>query len=248
MKLGKQFALVSLVLVTAVPGLAQFRSGSVSPSLQLLSIPEVRKELKLSETQATQLAEVQSSVKGSMLAMVRGLKDVPQAERPKKFDLFRSELDRRLVLILDAGQRKRLHELELQRDAPRVLLKPDVGAELRLTAAQQMKLSAATREEAASVRALYLGANKTPTPAEQQEALGKIKLIQTKTDSSIYDVLTDEQKVRFKVMQGAPFKFPVRKPASITVTTPDQAAKLKPASKPVPGSKPVPAPKPVGKK
>jgi len=244
MKLGKQIALVSLALAAAVPAFAQFRTGGLSSSLQLLNIPEVRKELKLSDTQASQLSAVQTGAKGSALTMIRGLRNVPQADRAKKFESFRSDLDRKLVLILDGNQRKRLHELELQRDGPRVLLKPDVGAELRLTPEQHAKLQAATREEMGSIRTLYVSASKAPTPADQEEARNKIKLIQTKTNSAIYDVLTDEQKTRFKVMQGAPFKFPERATSPITITKPGQPGTPEPVAKPAPAAKPAPKPAP----
>lgn len=242
MKLGKQLALVSLVLVTAGPASAQFRSGNVNASLQLLSIPEVRKDLKITEAQSTQLAEVQRGVKTGMLSMIRGLKDVPAPERRKKFESFRSDLDRKVVLILDAGQRKRLHELELQRDGVRTLLKPDVGAELRLTPEQKTKLTTLTRDEMASMRGIYKDSPKTTTPADIEAARGKVQLIQTQTNDAIYNVLTTDQKSKFRVMQGVPFKFPERKTSSISVTgpsvvSPKPAATLKPA-----------AAKPAGKK
>jgi hypothetical protein len=248
MKLGKQLALVSLALAAAVPACAQqFRSGSVSPALQLLAIPEVRKELKLSDTQTAQLTEVQTGFKGGFLAMIRGAKDLPPTDRRKKFDSFRSDLDRKLVLMLDAGQRKRLHELELQHDGPRVLLKPDVRAELGLSGEQSNKLMAVTREESTSIRGLYQTISKTPTPAEQTDALTKVKLIQTKTDNAIYEVLTNDQKSKFRVMQGEPFKFPERRSAPVTVSTPRPAGKpgLKPATAPKPTAATKPAPKPA---
>jgi Spy/CpxP family protein refolding chaperone len=248
MKLGKQFALVSLALAAAVPAFAQFRSGNLSPSLQLLSMPEVRKELKITEAQDAQLTGVRAGSKTSMIAMLRGLGSVPRAERAKKFDSFRSDVDRKLVLILDASQRKRLHELELQRDGMRVLLRPDVGAELRLTPEQHAKLTTVTQQEMGSIRTLYMNSTKTVTPADQEEARNKIKLIQTKTDSDIYDVLTDEQKIRFRVMQGAPFKFPERPSPPIVVTRPGQTPAAVPGAKPVPAAKPALTPKPATKK
>jgi hypothetical protein len=194
----------------------------------------------LSAAQSTQLTELQSGVKSSTLAMLRGMQNVPSAERRKKFDSFRSDLDRKVVLILDSAQRKRLHELDLQREGTRVLLKPDIAAELRITPEQQASLSAAVREEAAAVRDLYRNASKQITPAEQEEARKKITLIQLKTNNSIYDVLTNEQKTRFKVMQGAPFKFPERKAAPIRVTTPGKPVNLNVAPSPNSAAKPAP--------
>lgn len=229
MKFGKQVALVALVLASTVPAAAQFRTGSVSPSLGLLSIPEVRKELKLSDAQSSQVTKVQVGAKGDLLKTIRGFKDVPNQDRRKKFESFRSDLDRKVVLILDPGQRKRLHELQLQQAGARALLMPDVSAELRLTSAQHAKIAAITRDEQANIRALYQSAGKINTPASQEEARGKAVTIQAQTDSALYDVLTSEQKKQFRVMQGAPFKFPERKAPGVTVSSSAQAAK--PAAK-----------------
>lgn len=219
MKFGKQLALVSLVLASAVPASAQFRSGGISPSLQLISIPEVRKELKLTDAQNSQLLGVQGTVKTDMLKMFQSLKTVAPKDRADKFNSFRSELDRKLVLILDADQRKRLHELQLQREGTRALLKPDVSAELRLTAPQKEKLSAASRQESQSIRDLYKEFPKETTPEQVQLAHQRIAALQLRADNEMYEVLTDAQKKQFKTMQGAPFKFPERKAAPITIST-----------------------------
>jgi hypothetical protein len=224
MKLGKQLALVSLALASVTPASAQFRSGALSPSLRLLSMPEVRKELKVTDAQTSQLTGLQSGVKGEMLKLFRSFKNVPVQDRTSKFASFRANLDRKLVLILDAGQRKRLRELELQQEGPRVLLKPDVGAELHLTNAQQTKLSTARRKEAESLRELYKGIGAGITPAQQAELRGKVSLIQQKTNSDLYDVLTDAQKSQFKSMLGTPFKFPETKTPAVTIST-NSAAK-----------------------
>lgn len=218
MKFGKQIALVSLVLASVTPVFAQSRSGGLSSSLQLLSIPEVRKELKLTDTQSSQLQAIQSSLKTDMLKMLRGLKDVAPQERSKKFAAFRSDLDRKVVLILDAGQRKRLHELELQREGIRALLKPDVGAELRLTPKQRETFAKAARQESESIRNLYKEFPKDSDATKVQLARQQITAMQARTDSELYDTLTAEQKKQFTAMQGAPFKFPERKSSPVTIS------------------------------
>jgi hypothetical protein len=223
MKFGTYIAAGAVLAALAAPAGAQTRSGAVSNSVRLLGQPEVRKELKLTPAQSEQFNKLNSGLKTQLLETLRSVKQLPAAERTKKFASFRDGLDRQVVELLDPAQRKRLRELELQQEGPRALTKPTFGAELRLTAAQTKKIHEAASSESHTLRDLFLAASKKePLSAADRTKLNEqVASTQKRAESDILAVLTQEQRTRFKAMQGAPFAFPVRKVAAAPATKPD---------------------------
>lgn len=229
MKFGKPVALGALVLALAVPALAQSRTGAFSPSLRLLALPEVRTELKLTAEQSEKISKLQRGMKDRLVTTLRNLQNVPTEERRKKFDGFRSGVDREVVEILDPAQRKRLRELELQQEGPRALLDPAFAAELRLSNTQNAKLRTLVSKERDKLRELASAqpANQEPSPEERAKITKQVEEIRKETDAELLKVLSAEQRTRFTVLQGQPFKFPERRTA-----VPVKAPEVKPAAKP----------------
>jgi hypothetical protein len=210
MKYGNCLALVALTVIAATPALAQFRSGGLTGSAQMMGRKDIQNELKLTPDQSRKVADLQLGIKADLQKMIRGLQQVPPDQRRGKFDSFRDSVDRKLVEILDAKQRKRLNELQLQKDGTRSLMKSDVIAELRLTDEQRKKTGEALRAENQEIRNLYKevsAGKKELTAADQGKANQGLIEIRKKTDETLVGLLTDQQRSQWTKMQGQPFQF-----------------------------------------
>ena len=213
MKLVRMFAFAALLAVLAPAGAqAQGRGGrgGFGGPGQLLQIPEVQKELKLDEAQIDLLKQLSAEMREKGQALFQGAQNLSEDERNKRFRDFRAESDKKVGEILDAKQKTRLRQLEIQQMGARAVSRPDVQDELKLTADQKQKIQAAVEGEGAAMRAAFEGfqGGQNMTDQQRQDAFAKMREVRTQTDAKITAVLTEAQKKQLVTMQGAPFKFP----------------------------------------
>jgi hypothetical protein len=174
----------------------------------LVYIPEVQKELRVSDSQQSSLLQLFREM-GQKAEALR-TQDLPREERGKRFAEFRAEYDRNIAGILDRKQFARLKELDVQRDGTRALLREDVQEDLRLTADQRGRIDQVFENLGIAFRAAYQGFENgaTMSDSQREEARRKFEEVKATTDARLMGVLTDSQKRQFQSLQGAPFKFP----------------------------------------
>ena len=172
--------------------------GGPGSAAMLLGVPEVRKELGISESQTKPVDEWQSESMEQMRASFgainfQELQTLSEEERDKRFAEARAKADEaakkgdeRLTKILDAKQLERLKQLRLQRDGTAALTRPEIAKSLKLSDEQRAKLGKLQAD-------MPFFAPPDQRQKQQADALA---------------VLTSDQKKTWTELTGAEFKFP----------------------------------------
>jgi hypothetical protein len=186
------------------PGGQGFRMGGGSAAL--LMAPDVQKELKLTDTQKTQVrGAIQKSFADAQALFQQG-QNGSQEERMQAFQKLQAEQQKTIDGILNPDQRKRLHEILLQQQGGMALANPEVASELKLTDDQKTKLGATLQQQSQAMRDLFQSAgNAGGGPGGFGAIREKMQALQKDTSAKITALLTDEQQKQWKEMQGAPF-------------------------------------------
>lgn len=147
----------------------------------LAGVPEIQKELEVSDEQQELLEKLLADLGDQRRAMFR--RGPPGDERTagemrKRFEKQVERGDELLSLLLEPPQVQRLEELRLQREGARALDRDPIAKQLELTEEQRAKV----RE----LRERRDGALDREAPA----------------------LLTEEQLTRWEKMKGKPFEFP----------------------------------------
>lgn len=187
--------------------------------LQLLSMPEVQQELKMTPPQIEKVQAKQQETRQAMMEIFRNAGG-PQAlgqmseEERERLMAQAQEVQRKAVAdILDTAQQKRFRQLELQSMGPRALLRKDVADELKITKEQQQKINGVQMQGFQEMQTAMQGVDfQNMTPEDRQRLQEKMQGIQKGIADKMIALLTETQKRQWKEMQGEPFKFPVRGP------------------------------------
>lgn len=191
--------------------------------LRIITRPDVQKELAVTETQKTAIAELFPNRRGAgggprggdqpggptagppppppggqggAAAGPRGQRD-PEAMRAQQ-----AEQEKKLKAILDGKQWTRLNELRLQQDGVNALFRPEVAKEVGLSADQSSKLEDIRRSSMEAMMAAREGSD-----MDREERQAMMEKFRTDTDAKMLAVLTEPQKLTWATMQGKPFKF-----------------------------------------
>jgi len=207
-----------LALMAATGASAQGQRGpggrGGGGAASLLAMPEVQKELKLDEAQLDLLKQLGAELQQKGQALFQNSQSLSDDERRKRFTDFRAESDKKIGEILDAKQKTRLKELELQQGGLRVLGRTDVQDTLKLTADQKAKIQATLDSERTTMQKAFeefRAGGQNMTDEQRRQAFAKFGEMRTATDAKLGMVLTEPQKKQFQTMQGAPFTFPERR-------------------------------------
>jgi Spy/CpxP family protein refolding chaperone len=201
--------LVPLALALAVVALAatavqaQPRGpGFGGGTLFLLTQKSVQEELKMSDEQVKKVTELEAKQREAF----RDFRDLSREERQKKFEEMAKANTKAIGEILKEDQLKRVKQISLQQQGLRALANPEVADALKLTDEQKDKVKAVGEEARKEMQALF-GAG-----LERDEARKKMEEIRKASDEKLMGILTDEQKTKFKELQGEPFKGEIRRP------------------------------------
>jgi Spy/CpxP family protein refolding chaperone len=181
--------------------------------LQLLRIPEVQKELKMTEAQIAKIDAKQDEVRESMRSLGGGgnFGDMTPEER-QKFIAKMQEIQSKAAndILTDDAQKKRFRQLELQRAGSNAFTRADVATELKLTDDQKKQIADLQSKSQQEMQGIFQGAGdpRDMTAEERQKMQAKMQDLQKATGEKITGVLTDAQKTQWKEMIGAPFTFP----------------------------------------
>jgi Spy/CpxP family protein refolding chaperone len=183
----------------------------------LLAIPDVQKELGVSDEQKKELADVQKQMRAAFAGFnFRDMQSLSQEEREKRFAETRKKgeeankaADEKIAKILDAKQLERLGQLRLQRQGVMALTRSEVAKDLGLTEEQQAKIKKIQEDARPQGRGPFGGPGaQPPSQEEMREMFARMQKQREKMQADLLAVLTDEQKAKWSEMKGKEFKFP----------------------------------------
>lgn len=188
--------------------------------IELLRMPEVRKELAISDEQTQQIEEAFAPLL-ELSGDSREAQNLSPEDRRKRFEEINKKgaaasklVAEKVDQILDPQQRTRLKQLAVQSQRAGALAQPDIVKELRMTQDQQDKI----RETLQVVQTHLRKAAANPPPgqprfqdfseAEREQWRNELRALQEKAQAETLAVLTDDQKAKFAEMKGKEFDFP----------------------------------------
>jgi Spy/CpxP family protein refolding chaperone len=164
------------------------------PPLFLLQQKDVQKDLKLSSDQIAKVKDAFDKQKQDTQAL-RELQGDARQDRVR--DLMRAD-QKTMHEVLQPDQQKRLRQIMLQEQGAPAFAHPRVARELNISDDQEQKIEDLLDTAGHKMRSLYRS-GQSDTTRQQAEDLDK------QTTTSILDVLTPEQKMKWKKMVGDPF-------------------------------------------
>jgi len=200
------FGLASLAL-----GQGQDRQQPQQPqqpsALGLLAIPDVQKELKLSEDQLSKLKDSLNTVMDKHKDDITKLQQLPPEEQKKKMMVINEEHNKAVAGVLDAKQWKRYKQIQWQLDPIGSLQDPDLQKELKLSDEQKKKIDGFFNDANKKVQEMM---KNRETSREKYQTV--VKDLEKKTN----DVLTEDQQKNLKELKGPSFQFspPPQRPPS----------------------------------
>lgn len=193
--------LVVAVAVVVAPAIGQQqkqrgqgRGGFGGGSLFLLAAKSVQEELKLSADQVKEVEDLNARQREAF----QGQENLSREERAQKLQELGNKNQEAINKMLKPEQQKRLKQLSLQASGPMALAGNEEAAkELGLTDEQKEKLQTMRRES-------FGGFGQKG--ADRAEAAKKAAETRRANNEKAMDLLTAEQKTKWKELTGEPFK------------------------------------------
>jgi Spy/CpxP family protein refolding chaperone len=164
------------------------------PPLFLLQQKDVQKELKLTSDQTAKLKEAFDKQKQEAQTL-RELQGDARQERVR--ELMRAD-QKTMHEVLQPDQQKRLRQIMLQEQGAPAFAHPRVARELNISDDQEQKIEDILDTAGRKMHSLYRNGQETSS-RQQAEDLDR------QTTTNILDVLTPEQKMKWKQLVGEPF-------------------------------------------
>lgn len=172
----------------------------------LLMMPEVQRELGLTQQQIQQLQQLWQQQRAQMQELWRQRGSNDPSRPPEGWQQLWQQQQEQIGRILQPAQRTRLRQLELQRMGPAALMRPDVTSELNLTEQQQQKIRDIMQQYGQKTAQLMQEARNAQV--DPQVWRQRLQQLREQTDKELLGVLTPEQQEQWKKMLGKPFEFP----------------------------------------
>lgn len=125
-----------------------------------------------------------------------------QDERRKKFEALKQENEQFLKENLTPEQRKRLDQITLQVVGLLWLSRPEIARELNLTDEQRQKAKELREQTRKEARDLF-------RTSDRQERRAKYAKLHEETHKKLNELLTEDQRAKWKELVGRPFKGPI---------------------------------------
>lgn len=196
--------------------------------LRIITRPDVQKELAVTETQKTAIAELFPNRRGAgggprggdqpggpaagppppPPGGQGGADAGPRGQRgdPAAMQAQQAEQERKLKAILDAKQWTRFNELRLQQEGVNALLRPDVAKEVGLSEDQTSKLKAIQQSSMDGMREAMMAAREGGD-MDREAMQAMMEKSRKDTEAKMLAVLTEPQKLKWTAMLGKPFTF-----------------------------------------
>ncbi len=220
----------------ASPGVLQEQSGdnpitigvqgverSDTDPLELFQNPQIRKEINLTDEQATKIKGISDQFRQRVRALVSGLKlgQMEPEEREKKLDQIKGELEKEVGVarnevgkVLTPEQLKRFKEITLQIYGFGILSYEHFIQELKLTPEQQAKLKKLRDDTWAKMR-INLKVPQKGSDNRQVIAANRKRMDQILQESNAkaLAILTPEQQKILEMLKGKKFEFVPPRPS-----------------------------------
>ena len=180
--------------------------GPTTGGLQMLRLPEVQKELKLTPEQISLIDVKQKETRDAMQALYPGgFGQMTPEERQQRTAKTQELQDKAVADILGL----RFRQLELQQQGPIAIARKSVADQLTLTDDQRKQVADLQTQANADRRAAMQGVDfQNMSADDRQKMMTKMQDMQKAMGEKMLALLTDTQKTQWKAMQGAPFTFP----------------------------------------
>lgn len=211
MQRGWRSAALALVATAALASSAfaqrgGFGFGRGGGGANMLRMPEVQTELKLTDDQKTKVAAALDKLREQRQNSGQDFGSLSQEERQKLMAQRRAEDEKALSEVLNADQMKRFHQLQLQQQGlSAAVMDKSVADELKITDEQRTKIQTIVDDQRNAMRELFQGGG---GGGDRQAMMQKMQELRKQTDDKIAAVLTSGQKSKWKEMTGASFTFP----------------------------------------
>lgn len=184
-------------LVWAAP---VFAAGKLVPEegaveVMLLLQPDVCKDLDLSKEKCDKV----ESFASAQWKKAQKLAHLEEKERDKKFQEMTKENERFLEQTLSKDQKKRLDEILLQMAGLLWVTRPEIAKQLNLSSDQKKRAVDLQQRARDEMEELI-----HETDEEDQDA--KLRELRETSRERLMSLLTNDQKKKWKEMQGEPFK------------------------------------------
>jgi hypothetical protein len=166
------------------------------PAVTLAQLESVQKELKLSDEQTKQVAELNERLNEDRRELFQGGAGGDRSQFREKWTKLNADAAEAFNEILDDAQSARAQEIYVQVNGPSVVLDEQVAADLKLSDEQKKQLEeviSASREE-------FMGAGLGDM--EREAAAKKMEELTAGRDEKLLAVLNDDQRAQFEKMQG----------------------------------------------
>ena len=177
-----------------------------SSSTALLGIPEVQKELSVTDEQKKKIEEVTTEAREAMRGAFGGGGGGGGGDFRKVIEETNKKSDEKLAKILEAKQTERLAQLKLQREGVAAFLRPEIAKQLSLSEEQQKKVKEV--QDAAQQAGGGRGPGRDASDDDRKAFQKKQQEARDKTKADTLAVLNEEQKKKWSEIQGKEFKFP----------------------------------------
>jgi Spy/CpxP family protein refolding chaperone len=216
------FVLVSVAAAQErTPGGRQGFGRMRGSFVELLSLEQVQKELKLSEDQIAKVKEIGEKLRTEMREQFAGLRDIQDVqERRTKMTEASNQFDEKargqFREVLSQEQMMRLYQIRLQvRGAVYALNNRWVADRLKLTDEQKKKaaeLEKATEEKVSEASSPLRNLSQEERREKMAELREKISKMRSEAEQKAVGLLTAEQKETFEKMKGEKIELPERRP------------------------------------
>lgn len=193
----------------------------------LVANEAVQKELNLSDEQVGDVKTLGDQLRDEMRSAFSGGfggRDQSEEERAKQREKFAESMKKvndkfkpKLDEILEAGQRERLKQIQIQAAGAQAYQDADVVAALKISKEQQDKLAAISKEAGEKQRELFprggiggAGGGERPNFEEIRKKMDELNAAR---DKDLAGVLTDDQKSALEKLKGKPFDLAQLRPA-----------------------------------
>lgn len=207
--------------VSAQPGGGGRRGGGFGLR-GLISMPEVQKEISLSEADAEKITKALDELRpprGERNQGNENFRELSEEERQKRMEEFRKQfeetakkMDDKIKSMVTEEQWKRLGELRLQREGVGSLNRAEVATSLKLTDDQKEKIKKVFADLGPQFGRGPGGGRPRGgdggAPPNFEEIRKEMQQRQEKLKTDVLAVLTPEQKLSWEGLQGAKFTFP----------------------------------------
>lgn len=198
---------VVAVMEAQQPRQGGFGRGGFDVVSMVTSNTDLQSELKVTDAQKEKLkaiADKEAETRKKAFEGFKGGKGGFDKDRFAEFQKAREENRKAIESILTADQKKRAKEIQLQADGVRAFADEEVAAQLNLNETQKSKIKGIGEDYRKDAGELFgrgggFDREKAAENAKKREKLSKAAM------ADIEDVLTDEQRSKWKTMIGAPF-------------------------------------------